>query len=517
MAWNYTPPAYVGGATLVGNWGTVPVALADFEAIAQDIQHWGGNVDAAGFQLVNLGAFQFRSGTLPASPTIGEIAVDSVTSTPKIWALGSQWAQLAPIELQRTMPGTVNNEVDIGSFVFFSSSVLLISVAIGAISYSVSKFYVLPISFNATNNTWQVAQPVSSSGTYQGAQDFALDVNVNNSTCSLRLRNTLGALTPTAFITIRQDGPTTDVFTAASGTSAVTAPVTVFGSSGCAVAPIILNRTMPVVVNSEVDIGSFTFSNGCSALWISVCAQGSSYSISKIYLLPIYYNGTGGVWMVALPISSSGPYVNTVDFALDININTNVCSLRLRDTANTLAATATVIIHQDALSSDIFVPSIGTSAVTAPTAVFGGGTGAVFSTAFSSVTQSFANGVQAALTFDTNVEDSGGGTVHSTTTNTSRFTIPAQASGRYHVAFGTAIGSVGTISFQGQIRVNGTTIVATADAVSSASIGAALNMCTYLFLNAADYVEFLVYQANGSAQSSVAGRANTWGQILRIS
>jgi hypothetical protein len=375
MAWAYTPPAYGGGSTLVGNWGTVAVSIQDFEAIANDIQHWGGNVDAGQFQLTNLAAFQFHSGALPGSPTIGEIAVDSVTSTPKIWALGSNWTQLAPITLQRTIPGTVNN---------------------------------------------------------------------------------------------------------------------------------------------EIDIGSFTFSDAIS-LWISVTAEAASYGVAKMYAIAAQYNATNNNWAVVIPISTSGVYSGPVNFEMDVNVNNSVLSLRLRDTAGTLTPTASIMIRQDGNQAYVFTSSSNTSAVAAPTSYFGGGTGGTYATAYSSVAQSIPNNTLTALTFDTNVEDSNnsGTLVHSTSSNTSRFTVPTGQAGRYHVGFGVGFGS--GVNMSGQIRVNGATIVATAVGSGQATVNGAITPSTYLFLNAADYVEFVVLQAAGSAQNTIAGRGQVWGQILRIS
>lgn len=66
MAWAYTPGGYVGGATAAPfvDYVTTPKA-ADYQAIAHDIQFWGGNVDAGGFQLANCAGLQGPSGANP--------------------------------------------------------------------------------------------------------------------------------------------------------------------------------------------------------------------------------------------------------------------------------------------------------------------------------------------------------------------------------------------------------------------------------------------------------------------
>jgi hypothetical protein len=91
MAWIFTPGNYTGGATpgpFVN--GVYLVNAFDYQAIAHDIQHWGGNMDAAGFALTNASYSAFQAGTLPGSPAIGTIAVDNSVSpnVPRVFLNG---------------------------------------------------------------------------------------------------------------------------------------------------------------------------------------------------------------------------------------------------------------------------------------------------------------------------------------------------------------------------------------------------------------------------------------------
>jgi hypothetical protein len=207
-----------------------------------------------------------------------------------------------------------------------------------------------------------------------------------------------------------------------------------------------------------------------------------------------------------------------------------------RTAANTsTAATNGVDYYSPGLSSVTFIsgtlpgsPTVGQLAVDSSTntpkiytTLNGwmqlGTNGAVYSYAYSSVGQSIANVTQVPLTFDTNIEDSNNGAtlVHSTSTNTSRFTIPVGASGRYLLAANVNYSANGIPTYM-TIRVNGSTFVMQVTS-NTATLPTSPMVSMYLFLNAGDYVEFLVNQTSGSTQTLSAGRLGSWGQIIRIS
>lgn len=127
-----------------------------------------------------------------------------------------------------------------------------------------------------------------------------------------------------------------------------------------------LTRTLPTTVNDEVDIGSFALSNGGGNFEISVVVPNSGFSVTKQYMLPIQYNQTTNTWVIAQPISDSGPY-STNDFALDVNVNVGTTSFRLRRVAGATAGTAYVTIVQKGVNTDAFTASAATSSVAAPT------------------------------------------------------------------------------------------------------------------------------------------------------
>jgi hypothetical protein len=131
-----------------------------------------------------------------------------------------------------------------------------------------------------------------------------------------------------------------------------------------------MTRSLPTTLNTEVDIGSISLTNGAGSLWVSVTVPSGGYSVAKEYVLPIKYAQTSGSWTTAAPISDTGSY-STNDFALDVNIGGAVASLRLRNTSGSTAGTAYIVVRHDGVNTDTFTASSATSSVAAPVALFG--------------------------------------------------------------------------------------------------------------------------------------------------
>lgn len=131
-----------------------------------------------------------------------------------------------------------------------------------------------------------------------------------------------------------------------------------------------MTRTIPTVVNDEVDIGSFTFTNGAGNLEAWITVPSTSFSVNKRYFFPVSYNATANAWNIVLPIASTGAYSGAQDFNLEVNVNNNVASLRLRRTLGTTAGTALITIIQQGVESDAFTSSTATSSVSSITAIY---------------------------------------------------------------------------------------------------------------------------------------------------
>ena len=118
----------------------------------------------------------------------------------------------------------------------------------------------------------------------------------------------------------------------------------------------------------SVEIGSFIYSPGTHNLYLSVSiGDGSSWSVTKQYALPLSRNMTRGVWSDALPLSNSGAAAapsspsDLNDFALQVKIDnfmaTEYASFRLRRTSGALTCSAMINIEQLGASDDLFVPA----------------------------------------------------------------------------------------------------------------------------------------------------------------
>lgn len=86
---------------------------------------------------------------------------------------------------------------------------------------------------------------------------------------------------------------------------------------------------------------------------------------------------------------------------------------------------------------------------------------------------------------------------HSTSSNTSRLTVPTGKGGYYHIGAAVSLTTgTGEPSYV-QIKLNGMTSIAVATVFNNGSFEAASVSCDYALADA-DYVEFLVYVQNGS-------------------
>jgi hypothetical protein len=139
--------------------------------------------------------------------------------------------------------------------------------------------------------------------------------------------------------------------------------------------------------------------------------------------------------------------------------------------------------------------------------------------AFNSANQSIANATETALTFDAEVYDIGA--VHSTSSNTSRFTVPASAGGLYIAIGQVEFASNVTGQRQMRIRTNGSAAAYSGwvvmQAVTSGGAATKFQTMAILALAAADYVEFMVYQDSGGALNATgANMYNSFGMLAKL-
>ncbi len=133
----------------------------------------------------------------------------------------------------RTLPTTVNDEVDLGSYTTsnaFAGIMFQITLSAAQTGIVGTKHYLLPVYFDMTAGVWHSAVPVTDTG-QQFGNDFALDVRVTSGAVALRVRRTAGSTACTLTCAVRTTSHESDVaFTASTATSSVAAP-TVYAMS----------------------------------------------------------------------------------------------------------------------------------------------------------------------------------------------------------------------------------------------------------------------------------------------
>jgi hypothetical protein len=116
---------------------------------------------------------------------------------------------------------------------------------------------------------------------------------------------------------------------------------------------------------------------------------------------------------------------------------------------------------------------------------------------YGTAVQSIPNATDTILTFNSEAWDTDG--YHSTSTNTSRITIPAGLGGKYLVTMNTSPALNGTGGRYMEIYKNGARLVNDIGIAGSASLYVNLAGTFVVNLVATDYIEMLVYQDSGGA------------------
>lgn len=116
--------------------------------------------------------------------------------------------------------------------------------------------------------------------------------------------------------------------------------------------------------------------------------------------------------------------------------------------------------------------------------------------------QSINNVTYTAVTFDAELFDTD--SIHSTSTNTSRFTVPTGKGGKWMINIYTHYATAAGVR-AGDVRKNGSSLQYTTQVPASNSISDAVHDSLVCDLSAADYVEFFAYQSSGSTGTILGG------------
>lgn len=275
--------------------------------------------------------------------------------------------------LSRTLPTTVNDVVQIGTFTDTTGAVgmqFYITVAVSSGGISITKSYSISSNYGLTGTTWYKVDALTSSGPY-GSDDFELDYQNNGSDTAFRLRRTGGSTAGTAHVSITtiSNGST---FTPSTSTSSVSAPTISVGSITISSLPTATTRvlittgrtdgtalSLQAVASQSADVMKLLNSGGTTvtafdstlrltstalnhyynpaltdndhgALYLQPTINGASKTFQVIYGVPSWTDVTGSAlsffrgYIVSTGTSNSGTLLKGAELSLGVAANQTV-------------------------------------------------------------------------------------------------------------------------------------------------------------------------------------------------
>jgi hypothetical protein len=213
--------------------------------------------------------------------------MNSDSSTETIFPGNLSWPHTITKNLVRDVPTTSTAyAVDIGSWNLSNGAALFeISIQVNTSGFTVSKYYKFSVVNNSTSASWLLVSPEVDSGA-SSSNNFALELNVNGSTCSMRIHRTGGSTAGEAKISITKFGSLDDVFTSSNTSSNVGAVSSTTYSRSYGVNYVLLSEsntfTAPQTINSRliakgdgVTYPAIRFGGGSGALSTNQSLDGS--------------------------------------------------------------------------------------------------------------------------------------------------------------------------------------------------------------------------------------------------
>lgn len=127
-----------------------------------------------------------------------------------------------------------------------------------------------------------------------------------------------------------------------------------------------MSRTLPPTENYTVELGNFVKGSGSHTLLIGATVCSANFAVSKIFLVAVGYNETGGNWREVIGVKSSGEFAEN-DFALDVSVIQNTCYLRLRRGGGAQSGTVAVKIVDIGFGDATWTETSETGTDTPPT------------------------------------------------------------------------------------------------------------------------------------------------------
>lgn len=237
-------------------------------------------------------ASNIASGTLAdarLSANIPRLNTTNTFSEIQTFNGGYNLPQTQTIELNRTIPTTVNDAVNIGSWVLTNGAAEFdITLGVNTGGYVQGKRYIFAAVSNGTGGGWVKLIPGMTTGAFS-SNDADLEINSTGSTTSLRIRRVAGATSGTANVSITRHGVVADVFTPSSSTASVTAPTADYNSR----AELTRADRVRVGAVETVAVGGFPVRT-TPAIFNSPTANGGSSPAALETALVMARTGVGG-------------------------------------------------------------------------------------------------------------------------------------------------------------------------------------------------------------------------------
>lgn len=272
--------------------------------------------------------------------------------------------------VNRTVGTTAGDSINVGTLsgADLPTGIIRVSVVTNQVNYVQCKSYQFCVAYDETSGAYKIAVPDQDTGVSNG-NDIRLEVAVDTTSVALRLVRVSGATSADVYVTVEYAGNETPTWTASTspGTSAVTTYYT-----GARLTPawrVSGTRTQPAS-GDYVNLGTYGNPRGepLGSFHVVLTLVGASVVVTRTYRITPVWNETSGAWQNVE--AEQDAIAGSSDFQLEVNIDGDTVSFRVRSTAGSSGNMDFSILH-DGFSAPVFTPSTSTG-TSATTAVYAG-------------------------------------------------------------------------------------------------------------------------------------------------